>query len=90
MKKYKWRCNWSNGKGCFDPDYEGCSRKGHPTTSLQNAAKKGMEHSHKHYWGGWGYGPPNWQDHIVSVVEVTKKGEKRIGYCCEILKSKSS
>lgn len=77
MQKYKyyWHCSWDNGKGGFDPDYEGCSRKGRACNSPLSAATKGLKHVQIHPWSRWGHPPfnePNWRDHYVYVTGERK------------------
>lgn len=93
MKKpgtFGWHCCYNNGKGGYDPDYEGCSagRSGYKTALA--AALAAQRHVQGHTWSRWGYPrDSNWRDHYVSVHEYlpcrknAREGQKnQVSWLC--------
>ena len=84
---YFFQCDWTNGKGGFNPDYEGCDHKSQPFNSLEECleAAKGHEHDYK----GWGQVPDGWQYSRTRIYSLRKNGkkEKFLGITRDILKS---
>ena len=88
--KYCWECNWTNGKGGFDPDLEGCNKKGKAIHDIPLAAAlEGLKHDCKHGWCGWGYAPWGWRNHSTYVCKVTPTGKKKYLGSCEKIANKA-
>jgi len=76
---FYWACNWDNGKGGFNPDYEGCSSKGKVLPTLAEAVRAAKNHAAKHGYEGWGYAPDNWHPSISIMGRDIKGRERDIG-----------
>ena len=86
-KQYRWRCNWDNGKGGYDPDYESCNSHGRFVDNIDIAIKKGLEHDPIHKWCYWGYAPLGWKNH--STVLECKMSSGKIKYLKECYDNRS-
>jgi len=76
---FYWDCNWNNGKGGFNPDYEGCSSKGKVLPTLVEAVRAAKNHAAKHGYEGWGYAPNNWHPSISIMARDAKGRERCLG-----------
>ena len=86
-RKYYWKCHWTNGKGGFNPDYEGCSKKSRKSFKTAfSAALAAREHDKQHKWCGWGYQPYDWDNKETCVYYDTPTGKVRcVGRAFEIV-----
>lgn len=66
-KLYRWYCNWDNGKGGYDPDYERCRCRGRFVDNIETANKKGFDHNSTHGWCGWGHEPLDWKNQSTCI-----------------------
>jgi hypothetical protein len=69
--KYYWDCNWSNGKGCFNADWEACSRHGNKTT-LEAAIEGAKKHASNHRGPDY-YDINNFGFTDIGIYRVDKK-----------------
>jgi len=76
---FYWTCHWDNGKGGFNPDYEGCSSRGKIVPTLADAVRAAKKHAATHGYGGWGYAPHNWHPEISIIARDGKGRERDIG-----------
>lgn len=73
--QFRWECHHDRGTG---QDRECCCAKGHWTTNLDSAIRKGRQHNETHTWKGWGYAPLGWKNQTVNVY-ARRKGARTKG-----------
>jgi len=82
--KFRWECGWTNGKGCFNPDYEACNKKSRTNfDTVEAAIEAGEKHDPTHRWCGWGYAPSNWKNESVDIYCRLPNGKEVYLGCCK-------
>ena len=67
--KYRWHCVWTNGHGCFHPDYEACGKVGGWCNTLKSAVDRGLKHNQVYERAWYGY-----THHSTYIEQKTPSG----------------